>query len=291
MVELISDYCANETRLSASSLHKSLSISRSTYYRSSTDVEAVDDDIGLRDIIQQIALEMPSYGYRRITKEMHRRGIKPNHKRVLRLMRQDNLLILRKKKFVVTTDSGHGLPVYPNLTKDLTLDGINQLWVSDITYIRLRREFVYLAVILDGYSRCCVGWRLGRRLDDRLTLGALKMALEKREVRCGLVHHSDRGVQYASREYTDLLKEKGLAISMSRTGNPYDNAMAESFMKTLKYEEVYLSEYDDMADAYESIGYFIEGVYNLKRLHSSIGYMPPAEFEQRFEEEKLVTIP
>lgn len=206
-------------------------------------------------------------------------------------MREDNLLCLRKRKYISTTGSGHGLPVYPNLAGDMVLSGINQLWVADITYIRLRREFVYLAVVLDAFSRRCIGWNLGRRLDDGLTLGALLHAIENRQVGPGLVHHSDRGVQYASREYTDLLKESGIAISMSRSGNPYDNAKAESFMKTLKYEEVYLWEYDSFEDAKEQIERFIENAYNIKRLHSAIGYLPPVEFEQQLGVDLMAATP
>jgi transposase InsO family protein len=240
----------------------------------------VDEDTEIRDNIQQIALDMPCYGYRRITVALRRMGCPVNHKRVLRLMREDNLLCLRKRRFVRTTNSDHGLPVYPNLVPGMVLDGINQLWVSDITYIRLRREFVYLAVILDAYSRRCLGFSLGRRLDHRLALEAFRKAIDNRDIEPGIVHHSDRGVQYACKEYTDLLKENGFRISMSRVGNPYDNAFAESFIKTLKQEEVYLWEYENMTDACSSIASFIDEVYNLKRLHSSLGYLPPVEFEQ-----------
>jgi transposase InsO family protein len=204
-----------------------------------------------------------------------------NRKRVLRLMREDNLLCLRKRRFVHTTDSDHRLPVYPNLVPELVVSGCDQLWVSDITYIRLLREFIYLAVILDAFSRRCIGWALERSLETELALSALRMALATRAVTAGLVHHSDRGVQYASLDYTALLKERGIRISMSRRGNAYDNAQAESFMKTLKYEEVYLREYETMAEARASISHFLEAVYNRKRLHSALGYIPPAEFEQR----------
>jgi putative transposase len=254
-------------------------LSRAGYYRWRVP-PGFPVEMELRDALQQIALECPSYGYRRITMELNRRGFAVNHKRVLRLMRQDNLLCLRRKAFVATTDSRHHLPVYPNLARDITPDGVNQLWRADITYIRLRTEFVYLAVVLDAYSRRVIGWALGRTLEAGLAVLALTMALRQRHPAPGLVHHSDRGVQYASYEYTDLLKRHGAQISMSRKGNPYDNAACESFMKTLKYEEVYRSEYRDLADAYAQIGEFLERVYNQQRLHSALGYVPPAEFEQ-----------
>jgi transposase InsO family protein len=234
----------------------------------------------VRDTLQQIALEFPAYGYRRITAELQRGGFAVNHKHVLRLMRQDNLLCLRRKRFLVTTDSRHSLPVYPNLARAMTPQAVNQLWVADLTYIRLRTEFIYLAVLLDAYSRRVIGWALGRSLEAELTLSALRMALRQRKPAPGLVHHSDRGVQYACFAYTGLLKENGITISMSRTGNPYDSAQVESFIKTLKYEEVYRTEYRDLADAYVCIGEFLERVYNQRRLHSALGYVPPAEFEQ-----------
>ena len=255
-------------------------ISRASYYRWRAPPPSIPVEMELRDAIQQVALEFPAYGYRRITRELNRRGFAVNHKCVLRLMRQDNLLCLRRKSFVVTTDSRHSLRVYPNLAGAITPVSVNQLWRADITYIRLRAEFVYLAVVLDAYSRRVIGWALGRTLEAGLAVSALTMALRQRRPAPGLVHHSDRGVQYASHEYTDLLKQHGARISMSRKGNPYDNAACESFMKTLKYEEVYRSEYRDLADAYAQIGEFLERVYNLKRLHSALGYVPPAEFER-----------
>src|SRR5437764_4102528 len=236
-------------------------------------------DMELRDTIQRIALEWPSYGRRRITQELRRRGWTVNPKRVHRLMREDNLLCVRKRKFVVTTDSNHGQKVYPNLAGQLVVTDLDQLWVADITYIRLQQEFVFLAVILDTYSRRVIGWALDRSIEDDLTLNALRMALSQRQVKPGLVHHSDRGSQYASNDYTDLLKAKGIQISMSRKGNPWDNAACESFMKTLKYEEVYRNEYRDLTDARSEIGAFLEKIYNHKRLHSALGYLPPAEFE------------
>jgi transposase InsO family protein len=196
-------------------------------------------------------------------------------------MREDNLLCVRKRKFVVTTDSNHGRKVYPNLARQMVLTDVDQLWRADITYIRLREEFVFLAVVLDAYSRRVIGWALDRTLEDELTLSALRMALSQRVVEPGLVHHSDRGSQYASGDYTGLLKENGVQISMSRKGNPWDNAACESFMKTLKYEEVHRNEYRDLAEARSEIGTFLEKVYNQKRLHSALGYLPPAEFEDK----------
>ncbi len=266
-------------------------VSRSSFYRFDPARPTVDDDMELRDAIQRIALEFPSYGRPRITAELRRRGWEVNPKRVYRILQQDNLLCLRQRKFVVTTDSSHGLQVYPNLAKDLVVTGLNQLWVADITYIRLQEEFVYLAVILDAFSRRVIGWALDRTLEHRLTLSALQMALTQRQFEPGLVHHSDRGVQYASKDYTDELKEYGIQISMSRKANPWDNAQAESFIKTLKYEEVYRTEYRDLADAYNGIRRFLEKVYNRKRLHSALGYLPPAEFERKLRPPRPVRVP
>jgi putative transposase len=235
--------------------------------------------LDLRDAIQRIAIEMPSYGRPRITAELRRRGWIVNPKRVQRILREDNLLCLRRRKFILTTDSRHGLRVYPNLAGEMKLTNINQLWIADITYIRLESEFVYLAVVLDAFSRRVIGWALDRTLEAKLTVAALEMALSRRKVQVGLVHHSDRGVQYAADDYTSLLAQHGIQISMSRKGNPYDNARTESFMKTLKYEEVYRQEYRNLPDALRSLRRFIEKVYNEKRLHSALGYRPPTEFE------------
>jgi putative transposase len=256
-------------------------VSRAGFYRETAPAPARCDELELRDQVQRIALESVRYGSRRVTAELRRCGWVVNRKRVQRLMREDNLLCLRNRSFiVVTTDSKHRLPVYPNLAKTMVLDGINQLWRADITYIRLRVEFIYLAVILDAYSRRVIGWALDRTLETSLTITALEMALAERGAPPGLVHHSDRGCQYASHDYTAMLREHGIAISMSRKGNPWDNAACESFMKTLKCEEVDRCEYLDLADAGARIGEFLEDVYNEQRLHSALGYCPPSEFER-----------
>ena len=253
--------------------------SRAGYYRFLDPEKSAPADMDLRDEMHKVALEWTTYGSRRMAAELRARGWDVNRKRVQRLMREDNLLCVRKRKFVVTTDSNHTRKVYPNLALDMVLTTINQLWRADITYIRLRDEFVFLAVILDAYSRRVIGWALDRTMEDSLTLTALLMALARRAVEPGLVHHSDRGSQYASKDYTDLLKANGIEISMSRKGNPWDNAACESFIKTLKYEEVLRNEYRDLADARASIREFLEKIYNQKRLHSALGYMPPAKFE------------
>lgn len=243
------------------------------------------EEMKLKTEIQAIAIDFPRYGYRRITIELYRRGFEVNHKVVYELMRIDNLLCIKKQFVPKTTDSEHNLPVYPNLARDLVVIGINQLWAADITYIRLVREFIYLAVIIDVFSRKCIGWKLGRNIDAKLALAALDMALADRKGMGipNLIHHSDQGVQYASWEYVDRLKENGINISMSRRGNPYDNAFAESFIKTLKYEEVYLWEYESFDEAHKNIKKFLEVVYNKKRVHSSIGYVTPEEFEKSEE--------
>jgi transposase InsO family protein len=260
-------------------------LSRAGFYRFADGGEsrwARDDDMDLRDAMQRIALEWPSYGRPRITAELRRQGWRVNPKRVHRLMREDNLLCVRRRKFrVSTTDSDHQRRVYPNLAAGMELSGINQLWVADITYIRLETEFVYLAVVLDAFSRRVIGWALDRNIVDELTLAALRMAFDRRRPSPGLVHHSDRGSQYASNDYTGLLQERGCEISMSHKASPWENGGCESWMKTLKCEEVYRQEYRDLAEARVSIERFIEKVYNQRRLHSALGYVPPVEFEAR----------
>jgi len=268
-----------QTRLSVVRMCEVAGFSRAGYYRFLDPEKPAPADMDLRDEIQKIALEWPSYGSRRIKRELKERGWDVNRKRVQRLMREDNLLCVRKRKFVVTTDAAHGLKVYPNLAGSMILTGVDQLWIADITYIRLEEEFVYLAVILDAYSRRVIGWHLSDGLDDSLTQTALRMALGQRVVRPGLVHHSDRGVQYASGDYTDLLKANGIDISMSRKASPWENAACESFMKTLKCEEVYRTEYRNVTDARARIGEFLEKVYNEKRLHSALDYRSPVQFE------------
>ena len=260
-------------------LCRAAGVSRAGYYRFLVRAQPQEVAMDLRSQIQRIALRWPTYGYRRVHAQLLRHGWTVNHKRILRLMRADNLLCLRRRKFILTTDSKHKLPIYPNLAADMVLTGINQLWVADITYIRLQVEFVYLAVLLDAFSRCCIGWALQRTLEAALVLEALRMALTQRQPRPGLVHHSDRGVQYAAHDYTAQLEQRGIRISMSRRATPYDNAQAESFIKTLKYEEVYRTEYRNLQEAKASMGEFLEKIYNRERLHSALGYRPPLEFE------------
>ena len=255
-------------------------VSRAGFYRSLQAHQPMEEEMDVRSAIQGVAVaHQRRYGYRRITAELRRRGLLVNHKRVARLMREDNLLAVQPRAFVVTTDSDHELEVSLNLASRLTLTGMNQLWVADITYIRLRAEFVYLAVILDAYSRKVVGWALDRTLAARLPIAALAHALAERHPPPGLIHHSDRGVQYASEEYVTLLRTHHMIPSMSRPANPYDNASCESFMKTLKREEVYANTYRDLDHLRTNIAAFIEQYYNRDRLHSALGYHSPEEFE------------
>jgi transposase InsO family protein len=259
-------------------------VSRAGFYRFLADRHPGEEDTEVRSAIHEIVLEhRRRYGYRRVALELGKRGLRVNHKRVARLMREDNLLAVQPRSFVATTDSDHQLEVYLNLAKRMKLNGINQLWVADITYIRLRGEFVYLAVVLDRFSRKIVGWELDRTLAARLPAAALARAIAERKPGPGLVHHSDRGVQYASAEYIALLRQHQILPSMSRPANPYDNASCESFMKTLKQEEIYAGEYQDIDDLRANIEEFIDRYYNCQRLHSALGYRPPTEFEQMAE--------
>jgi len=282
MTQIINHELATQPALSVSRLCSAVALCRAEYYRHSNCTPEAEPDLELRQEIQAIAADMPAYGYRRITAQLARNGVVANHKRVLQLMRKDGLLCVRKPAFVNTTQSQHSFTIYPNLVPTLSIDGPDQLWVADITYIHLRRDVFYLAVMLDAFSRRVIGWQMDSTLGAQLTVAALQKALAQRTITPNLVHHSDRGTQYAANVYANLLKEQGIRISMSRSGNPYDNAQAERFIKTLKYEEIYLNEYENFAEARFRIGDFLEEVYNHKRLHSKLGYVPPAEFEQSF---------
>lgn len=254
-------------------------LSRAGFYRGYVDHAPHQAEIALRDAIQRVALDNPFYGYRRVTAELRHQGWVVNGKCVLRLTRLDNLLSLRRRKFVITTESRHCFGVYANLVESVKLVTVNQLWVADITYIRLSEAFIYLAVVLDAFSRKVLGWELGETLETSLPLAALDRALANRVVPAGIVHHSDRGLQYASKEYITRLLDHGFLISMSRAGSPWENARAESFMKTLKCEEVHLRQYRNLQDARTSIAHFLDEVYNCERLHSALGYQSPVTFE------------
>ena len=255
-------------------------VSRAGYYRNFQEHSPVEEEMLVRSTMQQIVVEhRRRYGYRRVWKELRDRGMVVNHKRVLRLMREDNLLAVQRKEFVVTTDSNHTLEIAVNLARRMKLTGVNQLWVADITYIQVWSEFVFLAVVLDAFSRKVVGWELSRSLSSGLALRALEKAIAERQPPPGLVHHSDRGSQYACREYVALLEKQLMVASMSRPGNPYDNARCERFMQTLKREEIYASAYRDMEHLRANLEDFIERYYNKKRLHSALGYLSPEKFE------------
>jgi putative transposase len=256
-------------------------VSRAGFYRDWQEREPEGEEMELRSCIQQIVVaHRGNYGYRRVQRDLRDQGWTVNHKRVARIMAEDNLLAMRRRKFILTTESRHELPVYRNLARHMELTGINQLWVADITYIRLRKQFLYLAVILDAFSRRVVGWALDDSLHAPLVLAALRRAIAERQPGPGLVHHSDRGMQYASQEYVALLEQHGIESSMSRPGNPYDNAKCESFIKTLKQEEIYTRQYRDRADLELHIAEFLEEYYNRRRLHSALGYRSPESFER-----------
>jgi putative transposase len=263
-----------------------LGVSRSWWYERAGAPTADVEAVALRDAIEDIVLAFSGYGYRRVTHELRRRGWVVNHKRVLRIMREETLLCQLKRRFVVTTDSHHGAAHYPNLLRAQAISRLNQAWVADLTYIRLPTTFCYLAAILDACSRRVVGWELSPRIDTDLTLAALERAIRQRQPHPGLIHHSDHGVQYASRRYVARLEQLGAQLSMAAIGHVYENALAESFFATLKREEVYLHEYRTVADAEASLEQFIDEVYNHKRLHSSLGYRPPSEFEALWRNER-----
>lgn len=263
-----------------------LQVNRAWYYAQQQPAPAPTpsaDEPAICQALQVLAKEFSRYGYRRMTAALKRMGYQVNHKRVLRLMHALGLVQPhRKRRVVYTTNSKHGLHVYPNLIRELEVSQLNQLWVADLTYIHLPEDFVYLAALLDAYSRRCIGWQLSRHLDSQLALDALNMALRERQPPAGFIHHSDRGVQYASAAYVQRLLDSGAQISMSARATPLDNAQAESFFKTVKVEEVYLHTYQTFEEARQHLAHFLEEVYNQKRLHSSLGYQPPAEFEAQF---------
>jgi len=284
---LISEFRIDYPDTNLERLCQALTVSRSWLYERAVERAPSPEAISLRAEIERVAYDNQNYGYRRITAQLRREGWLVNHKRVHRILREDSLLCRIKRRFISTTDSDHAHRVYPNLLKKHELTGINQAWVADITYIRLPRRFCYLAAILDAFSRRCVGWKLSLDIDTILTLAALDMAITVREPKPGLIHHSDRGVQYAAHDYVKRLESAQALVSMSAKATPYDNAKAERFFRTLKQEEVYISDYQDYRDALRGIEHFIEKVYNEKRLHSRLGYMPPTEFEDTLKSAKV----
>jgi transposase InsO family protein len=261
-------------------------VSRASFYRNWEHKEPTVAEMAVRDAIQRAALAHRYYGYRRIAAYLHRQGFMVTPKKVRRLMRADNLMAVRRRRFVVTTESGQRFRVHPNLAENLEITDINQLWVADLTYLRLEQEFVYLAVVLDAYSRRVIGWALGRSLEVRLTLEALELAITARQPKPGLVHHSDQGIQYVSQSYVDRLESCGAILSMSRPGSPWENGRCESFIKTLKHEELEARPYRTIEDLRDHVTEFIDQIYNVKRLHSALAYRSPVEFEQQHESDR-----
>ena len=257
----------------------------STYYYDPKITRAEKEvfDADIRGKIEQIRVTFPTAGYRMLLEHLKRSGVEIGETKLRRIIKKFELQAKIKRKYMTTTDSAHDCLVYPNLLPELTVDGLNQVWAGDITYIRIDNGFVFLAVLLDLYSRKVIGWAISKRIDEKLTMDALKMAIKRRDPPKGVIHHTDRGVQYLSNNYVDLLAENGFHLSCSRKGNPYDNAWSESFMKTLKYDEIYMRNYETYLDVIDNIPHFIEEVYNKKRLHSSIGYVPPEEFEEKIK--------
>ncbi len=279
MIEQLREQMPN---VSVRTLCRWLGVNRRWYYQRRKQATREAQEVQLREAMEQIILSFTGYGYRRVTHALVRAGWQVNHKRVLRIMREQSWLCRQKRRTVHTTDSRHRYRRYANLVAGRQFDAPDQCWVADLTYIRLPGEFIYLAAILDRYSRKCLGWNLGRGLDSSLSLGALEMALQSREVSPGLIHHSDQGVQYANSASVNRLFDVGARISMAAVGNPYQNGVAESFMKTLKVEEVYLNDYQSLEQARANIDHFLSQVYNEQRLHSALGYRPPTEFEQLY---------
>ena len=256
-------------------------VSRASYYRHLVEVAPDEAEMEIQAAIQEVVVaNHRRYGYRRVTMELHRRGMQVNHKRVLRIMREDSLLAIRYRKYILTSDSEHEHEVHINLAARMTVTGVDQLWVADITFIRLQVKFVFLAVVIDRYSRKAIGWALDRSLSAKVAVAALRQAIARRPPPPGVVHHSDRGIQYACSDYVAELKANGMVPSMSRPANPYDNAVCESFMKTLKQEEIRCHQYRDFQDLSEHLEEFIETYYNRLRLHSALGYRTPEEFER-----------